>query len=119
MEIQDSANSLVEKVVSNISTTQLKNDANSTRQSLSQVSESVANISVAVSVLGGSLATLNVSLVDLRSDLQSVYNACSTISNISSCEDIQMTIIQLHQTCLLYTSPSPRDRQKSRMPSSA
>ena len=26
---------------------------------------------------------------------------------------------QLLQTCLLYTSPSPRDRQKSRMPSSA
>ena len=25
----------------------------------------------------------------------------------------------MHQTCLLYTSPSPRDRQKSRMPSSA
>ena len=25
----------------------------------------------------------------------------------------------LHWTCLLYTSPSPRDRQKSRMPSSA
>ena len=24
-----------------------------------------------------------------------------------------------HWTCLLYTSPSPRDRQKSRMPSSA
>ena len=25
----------------------------------------------------------------------------------------------LRETCLLYTSPSPRDRQKSRMPSSA
>ena len=25
----------------------------------------------------------------------------------------------LHDICLLYTSPSPRDRQKSRMPSSA
>ena len=25
----------------------------------------------------------------------------------------------LYQACLLYTSPSPRDRQKSRMPSSA
>ena len=25
----------------------------------------------------------------------------------------------LHHICLLYTSPSPRDRQKSRMPSSA
>ena len=28
-------------------------------------------------------------------------------------------IIGLATTCLLYTSPSPRDRQKSRMPSSA
>ena len=27
--------------------------------------------------------------------------------------------IDLANTCLLYTSPSPRDRQKSRMPSSA
>ena len=27
--------------------------------------------------------------------------------------------IQEHRHCLLYTSPSPRDRQKSRMPSSA
>ena len=26
---------------------------------------------------------------------------------------------QAYETCLLYTSPSPRDRQKSRMPSSA
>ena len=28
-------------------------------------------------------------------------------------------IIELNNNCLLYTSPSPRDRQKSRMPSSA
>ena len=28
-------------------------------------------------------------------------------------------ITDLLGTCLLYTSPSPRDRQKSRMPSSA
>ena len=27
--------------------------------------------------------------------------------------------IKLYKNCLLYTSPSPRDRQKSRMPSSA
>ena len=27
--------------------------------------------------------------------------------------------IRLAEACLLYTSPSPRDRQKSRMPSSA
>ena len=29
------------------------------------------------------------------------------------------TLTQYDKTCLLYTSPSPRDRQKSRMPSSA
>ena len=29
------------------------------------------------------------------------------------------TLVALYGTCLLYTSPSPRDRQKSRMPSSA
>ena len=28
-------------------------------------------------------------------------------------------LLILHENCLLYTSPSPRDRQKSRMPSSA
>ena len=31
----------------------------------------------------------------------------------------QFPASQLHWICLLYTSPSPRDRQKSRMPSSA
>ena len=30
-----------------------------------------------------------------------------------------MKIVSLANDCLLYTSPSPRDRQKSRMPSSA
>ena len=29
------------------------------------------------------------------------------------------TLFTLDERCLLYTSPSPRDRQKSRMPSSA
>ena len=28
-------------------------------------------------------------------------------------------MLTLYENCLLYTSPSPRDRQKSRMPSSA
>ena len=35
----------------------------------------------------------------------------------SSCQEVSTTTI--HRPCLLYTSPSPRDRQKSRMPSSA
>ncbi len=29
------------------------------------------------------------------------------------------TIVTVHEDCLLYTSPSPRDRTRSRMPSSA
>ena len=33
--------------------------------------------------------------------------------------DIVLVVIDGDFTCLLYTSPSPRDRQKSRMPSSA
>ena len=37
---------------------------------------------------------------------------------VNSCLDIQDRIV-LHNSCLLYTSPSPRDRTRSRMPSSA
>ena len=33
--------------------------------------------------------------------------------------DEKMTADEKHISCLLYTSPSPRDRQKTRMPSSA
>ena len=33
--------------------------------------------------------------------------------------DVGNRDLRLINTCLLYTSPSPRDRQKSRMPSSA
>ena len=32
---------------------------------------------------------------------------------------VAMSSMVLYSLCLLYTSPSPRDRQKSRMPSSA
>ena len=35
------------------------------------------------------------------------------------CTTTYLRSILMHNTCLLYTSPSPRDRQKSRMPSSA
>ena len=34
-------------------------------------------------------------------------------------ETIEAHLVAVAQACLLYTSPSPRDRQKSRMPSSA
>ena len=34
-------------------------------------------------------------------------------------DGVPQTHVMWVDTCLLYTSPSPRDRQKSRMPSSA
>ena len=39
--------------------------------------------------------------------------------DLLSKEDYQKIVVDWNNTCLLYTSPSPRDRQKSRMPSSA
>ena len=51
---------------------------------------------------------------------QDVTGQCSVswqshIGTLSSCHPSMLC----HLACLLYTSPSPRDRQKSRMPSSA
>ena len=51
---------------------------------------------------------------ELSGDLSKVVtNSSEYISSMSSYKSA------LSQICLLYTSPSPRDRQKSRMPSSA
>ena len=41
----------------------------------------------------------------------------STTKNLQWLHQTQNDVLTI--TCLLYTSPSPRDRQKSRMPSSA
>ena len=32
---------------------------------------------------------------------------------------LRVAVVEKHTACLLYTSPSPRDRTRSRMPSSA
>ena len=45
--------------------------------------------------------------------------AKSMLQNMSSNKSNQIGVYQPSQTCLLYTSPSPRDRTRSRMPSSA
>ena len=53
----------------------------------------------------------------LREIAQADYQSFNT--NTSKPEAIVIGDIGPHWDCLLYTSPSPRDRQKSRMPSSA
>ena len=62
---------------------------------------------------------------------QKVYDGCAGLSEEDRKRDMGAFFRSIHGTlnhilladriwiCLLYTSPSPRDRQKSRMPSSA
>ena len=47
------------------------------------------------------------------------FNIAAGISVISFQSELLQEVWGLSETCLLYTSPSPRDRTRSRMPSSA
>ena len=68
----------------------------------------------------GSLALLFGALPDLLSfGLYFLVRLLSQGMNIEFGRPAVGTIPDWVFTCLLYTSPSPRDRQKSRMPSSA
>ena len=53
-------------------------------------------------------------------DTSSFSSADELVKSLENSEpDLIITDVQMPGICLLYTSPSPRDRQKSRMPSSA
>ena len=47
----------------------------------------------------------------------SIRDECILLKEDTQCEDSD--IVELLRSCLLYTSPSPRDERLSRMPSSA
>ena len=52
-----------------------------------------------------------------------VSSLLATSANAGDCKarlgDFDWSSANIHTACLLYTSPSPRDRTRSRMPSSA
>ena len=48
-----------------------------------------------------------------------VWNTAQRLGDIQGAFERSLDRLKLDYICLLYTSPSPRDRQKSRMPSSA
>ena len=50
---------------------------------------------------------------------QVVINAAGRVGGILDNSKFQTDYIYINTICLLYTSPSPRDRTRSRMPSSA
>ena len=51
----------------------------------------------------------------LTYERQAIDGAEFSVYQVAKCNEKESR----HTVCLLYTSPSPRDRQKSRMPSSA
>ena len=59
-------------------------------------------------------------LSDIMPSLRA-YHATATALGLDDTDRqaLDATVIRLYRACLLYTSPSPRDRTRSRMPSSA
>ena len=58
-------------------------------------------------------------------ELERIYRAVFTspltsveVTNLGGCDDVVSMTLSV-ESCLLYTSPSPRDKRQSRMPSSA
>ena len=77
---------------------------------------------VSTDVFWGSLVAKNFPTFDIsNNDTDTFTGDNSTVSFTLSKDpkDARNILVTLDGVCLLYTSPSPRDRQKSRMPSSA
>ena len=54
----------------------------------------------------------------ITGEVEGYYDDRTYDSGLDSRAELQIGITHKFNNCLLYTSPSPRDRQKSRMPSS-
>ena len=80
--------------------------------------------SVLLSVSGGldSVVLLDIVNSEIKYtnlDIHILHVNYNTNKNSDLAEDLCLRLAKEYNNCLLYTSPSPRDRQKSRMPSSA
>ena len=70
--------------------------------------------------LSPDLTKMNKSTLDkLNQNLTIQIESFSPEENLSDPSKLSGILTGINKNCLLYTSPSPRDRQKSRMPSSA
>ena len=72
---------------------------------------------------GASQNVLDADSIDAKSLLLKITPVAdapsASSSNVEVSNGVEDAAVGSGNTCLLYTSPSPRDRQKSRMPSSA
>ena len=58
--------------------------------------------------------------MDMSNNFQFVTRSCANTKETIKLDDgRELPLFKLDTSCLLYTSPSPRDRTRSRMPSSA
>ena len=84
-----------------------------------------ANDIVSVSDYNGTASTNSITIARNSSNINGdaanleISKADSAVTLVYVDATVGWTSVQTSNTCLLYTSPSPRDRQKSRMPSSA
>ena len=65
------------------------------------------------------LARLNIEDTDIEQATAELNNILSLMDKLGEIDTGDSEPMAHPLNCLLYTSPSPRDRQKSRMPSSA
>ena len=68
---------------------------------------------------GQGTAEENGNLIALLTGVVSEIDGVVSVSTYNEMLRVQVGDTVIGEVCLLYTSPSPRDRQKSRMPSSA
>ena len=61
----------------------------------------------------------NITSYDMEMQVRSVFQNVRWILEDSGSSWEKIVDVTVYLTCLLYTSPSPRDRTRSRMPSSA
>ena len=95
-------------------------------ETLGQEAKKVLNVIIKTDV-GGTCEAITAALNDLGTDKAKVKIVSSGVGGISESDAnlavaVDSIILGFNvraDSCLLYTSPSPRDRQKSRMPSSA
>ena len=69
----------------------------------------------------GNARSITVAAVDFRDLNREIGGGAALVELTDEKGDTALCLVQdvQYHACLLYTSPSPRDRQKSRMPSSA
>ena len=76
----------------------------------------VTGVTTSTSAIVGSAVTINSTGIDAGAG---IITATSFVGSGEGLTGVASTDNIITSTCLLYTSPSPRDRTRSRMPSSA